>query len=42
MMPRFTPSEQIHIVVTGGPRKQSLIFPSFPTNNRVVCVVIEK
>jgi hypothetical protein len=42
MMPRFTQAEQIHIVVTGGPGKQSLIFPSFPTNNRVVSVVVEK
>ena len=42
LIPRFTGTDQIHIVVTGGPGKQSLIFASFPTNNRVVSVLVEK
>jgi hypothetical protein len=42
MIPRFTSTDQIHIVVTGGPGKQTQMFPSFPTNNRVVSVIVEK
>lgn len=42
MIPRFTQTDSIHIVVTGGPGKQSQIYPSFPTNFRVVSVPVEK
>jgi len=42
MIPRFTATDQVHIVVTGGPGKQTQMFPSFPTNNRVVSVIVEK
>lgn len=42
MIPRFTKTDQVHLVVTGGPGKQTQMFPSFVTNNRVVSVVVEK
>lgn len=42
MIPRFTQTDSIHIVVTGGAGKQSQIYPSFVTNNRVVSVLVEK
>ena len=42
LMPRFTKPEQIRIIVTGGPGKQSQIWPSFPTVMKPVSVLIEK
>ena len=42
MIPRFTKPVQIHIVVTGGPGKQSQIWPPFPTGTRPVSVIVEK
>ena len=42
MVPRFTKTDQVHIVVTGGPGKQTQMFPSFVTNFKVVSVVVEK
>ena len=42
MIPRFTQNESIHIVVTGGPGKQSQIWPAFPTCQRPISVLIEK
>ena len=42
LIPRFTQTDSIHIVVTGGPGKQSQIYPGFPTNFRVVSVSVEK
>ncbi len=42
MLPRFTNAKQIHIAVTGGPGKQTQLFPSFVTNKRVVSVVVDK
>ena len=41
-IPRFTGPEQIRIVVTGGPGKQSQIWPTFPTVTKPVSVLIEK
>jgi hypothetical protein len=41
MIPRFTQPESIHIVVTGGPGKQSQIWPTFPTCQRPTSVLIE-
>jgi hypothetical protein len=41
MIPRFTKTDQIHIVVTGGPGKQSQIYPSFPTSMRAISVLVE-
>lgn len=42
LIPRFTTTDQVHIVVTGGPGKQTQMFPSFPTNNRVISVIVDK
>lgn len=42
MVPRFRQPESIHIVVTGGPGKQSQIWPTFPTCQRPVSVLVEK
>ncbi len=42
LIPRFTRPEQIHIVVSGGPGKQSQIWPPFPTVFRPVSVLVEK
>ena len=42
LVPRFAKPESIHIVVTGGPGKQSQIFVSFPTGMRPVSVKVEK
>jgi hypothetical protein len=42
MIPRFTQPESIHIVVTGGPGKQSQIWPTFPTCQRPISVLVEK
>lgn len=42
MIPRFTTPEQFHLVVTGGPGKQSQIWPPFTTGVRPVSVVVEK
>jgi hypothetical protein len=41
LIPRFTQPESIHIVVTGGPGKQSQIWPTFPTCQRPISVLIE-
>ena len=41
MIPRFIQPDSIHIVVTGGPGKQSQIWPSFPTCQRPISVFIE-
>jgi hypothetical protein len=40
-LPRFVNPESIHIVVTGGPGKQSQIWPPFPTDGNPVSVLIE-
>ena len=42
MIPRFIQPDSIHIVVTGGPGKQSQIWPSFPTCQRPISVLVEK
>jgi len=42
MIPRFTAPQQIHIVVSGGPGKQSQIWPPFTTVMRPVSVLVEK
>jgi hypothetical protein len=42
LIPRFTGPEQIRIVVTGGPGKQSQIWPTFTTVAKPVSVLIEK
>ncbi len=42
MIPRFTQPESIHIVVTGGPGKQSQIWPCFPTCQWPISVLVEK
>jgi hypothetical protein len=42
LIPRFTGPEQIRIVVTGGPGKQSQIWPTFTTVTKPVSVLIEK
>jgi hypothetical protein len=42
LMPRFAKPESIHIVVTGGPGKQSQIWVPFPTGVRPVSVKVEK
>ena len=42
MIPRFTQPESIHIVVTGGPGKQSQIWPTFPTCQRPISVLVER
>ncbi len=42
MIPRFTTPQQIHIVVAGGPGKQSQIWPPFTTVMRPVMVLVEK
>ena len=41
MLPRFTTPEQIHIVVAGGPGKQSQIWPPFTTVFKPVSVLVE-
>jgi hypothetical protein len=41
MIPRFIQPESIHIVVTGGPGKQSQIWPTFPTCQRPISVLVE-
>jgi hypothetical protein len=41
-MPRFTGPEQIRIIVTGGPGKQSQIWPTFPSVTKPVSVLVEK
>ncbi len=41
MIPRFTQPESIHIVITGGPGKQSQIWPAFPTCQRPISVLVE-
>ena len=40
-VPRFRQPESIHIVVTGGPGKQSQIWPTFPTCQRPISVLVE-
>jgi len=42
MIPRFTKPEQVHIVVTGGPGKQSQVWPPFTTVFKPVSVLVEK
>jgi hypothetical protein len=42
MIPRFTGPEQIRLIVTGGPGKQSQIWPTFTTVTKPVSVLIEK
>jgi hypothetical protein len=42
MIPRFTTPQQVHIVVSGGPGKQSQIWPPFTTVMRTVMVLVEK
>jgi hypothetical protein len=42
MIPRFTTTDQIHIVVVGGPGKQSQIWPTFPTSMRPVSAVVDE
>jgi hypothetical protein len=42
MIPRFTTPQQVHIVVAGGPGKQSQIWPPFTTVMRPVMVLVEK
>ena len=42
MIPRFTAPQQVHIVVSGGPGKQSQIWPPFTTVMRPVLVLVEK
>ena len=42
LIPRFTTPEQIHIVVSGGPGKQSQIWPPFVTDMKPVSVVVEE
>jgi hypothetical protein len=42
MIPRFTQPESIHILVTGGPGKQSQIWPTFPTCQRPISVLVER
>jgi hypothetical protein len=42
MIPRFIQPESIHIVVTGGPGKQSQIWPTFPTCQRPISVLVEE
>lgn len=42
MIPRFRQRESIHIVVTGGPGKQSQIWPCFPTCQHPISVLVEK
>jgi hypothetical protein len=42
MIPRFTQPESIHIVVTGGSGKQSQIWPTFPTCQRPISVLVER
>jgi len=42
MIPRFAQPESIHIVVTGGPGKQSQIWPTFPTCQRPISVLVEE
>ncbi|QEM70269.1 thiol-disulfide oxidoreductase [Geobacter sp. FeAm09] len=41
MVPRFTGPEQVRLVVTGGPGKQSQIWPTFTTVTKPVSVLIE-
>ncbi|KAB0668856.1 thiol-disulfide oxidoreductase [Oryzomonas sagensis] len=41
MVQRFTTPEQIHVVVTGGPGKQSQVWPAFVTDMKPVHVVVE-
>lgn len=42
LVPRFTKPEQIHIVVTGGPGKQSQLWGAFPQVVKPVSVLVEK
>lgn len=42
MIPRFTQPESIHIVVAGGPGKQSQIWPAFPTCQHPVSVLVKE
>ena len=42
LIPRFTAAEQVRIIVTGGPGKQSQIWPTFTTVTRPVHVLVEK
>ena len=42
LIPRFTAPEQVHIVVSGGPGKQSQVWPPFTTVMRPVMVPVEK
>ena len=42
LIPRFTQPESIHIVVTGGPGKQSQIWGPFPTGMRPVSMLVER
>jgi hypothetical protein len=42
MIPRFTKPEQVHIVVAGGPGKQSQVWPPFTTVFKPVSVLVEK
>ena len=41
-IPRFTSPDQINIVVTGGPGKQSQIWCNFPTMRKPTSVLVEK
>lgn len=42
LLQRFTTTDQIHIIVTGGPGKQSQVFPGFPTVTKPVSVLVKK
>lgn len=42
MIPRFTQPESIHIVVTGGPGKQSQVWATFPTCQRPISALVER
>ena len=42
LIPRFTTPQQVHVVVSGGPGKQSQIWPPFTTVMRPVMVLVEK
>jgi len=42
LIPRFVNPDSIHIVVTGGPGKQSQIWPPFTTDGNPVSVLVEE
>ena len=41
-LPRFTSTDSIHVIVTGGAGKQSQIWPNFPSCKRPISVKVEE